>query len=480
MSRVKFSKSILLILILLITMLPSVQVKADEVSIAVSPSKVVDEHIDYGQEKEYSFYLANKSTGDSTKTLNLLTTTKVTNEFGEEVDLDLIKSDPSEFSVGQENQQEVKVTVSIPKGVEDKLPSGYYNFYVEFVQKALNLNEGSEQVGALAVPISVFVGSEDDYNKLKGDFAVTNSYLDLGGKPQTFFSICKSYFIKSLNPLNWWSNISDICNRPYFNIGKRTRDGRFTEQVLDLNDDFYVDLSKVATTHKMLMTDRNYVLYNKDDLNQPLQNCKNNGSSINVTLSNNHKVVIECNPNSSSTIFDQIKALANLNPNATLGDLFETIQVPCNKNYYKSIPILTTLVQNEGNMPLTLKGTYSTFCNTSNLIAEGEFISATIGIDDSKEVKTSIGSDTLSKGNYLVKESLTFRKKSEENNYNFKVGEKRKIILICQVIFILLYLVLIILLVKFIKKFIKNKNGGAPDEEENNNGFDDSDVIDEP
>lgn len=467
----------------MITMLPNVQVKADEVSIAVSPSKLVDEHLDYGQEKTYSFFLANKSTGDSTKLLNILTTTKITDEFGQDVDLDLIKADPSEFSVEQENQQEVKVTVSIPKGIENKLPSGYYNFYVEFAQKALNLNEGSEQVGALAVPISVFVGSEDDYNKLKGDFTVTNSYLDLGGKPQTIFSICKSYFIKSLNPLNWWSNISDICNRPYFNIGKKIRDGRFTDQVLDINDDFYVDLSKVATTHKLFMTDRNYVLYNKDDLNQPLKNCKNNSSNITITLSNNHKVVIECNPNSSSTIFDQIKALANLNTNATLSDLFETIQVPCNKNYYKSMPILTTLVKNEGNMPLTLKGTYSTYYNTSNLIAEGEFISPTVIVNESKEVKTSIVSDTLNKGNYLVKESLTFRKKSEENNYNFKVEEKRKIILICQIIFILFYLVLILLLIRLIKKLIKDKNGGTQDEEEKDNDSitsDDSDVIDEP
>ena len=171
------------------SLVPSVDAGAVDLSTAVSPSKIVDQQVDYGQSKTYKINAANKSSDLPDMTLKNKINIEVgmEDEYGDQIDCSkFVTIDKTEFNLAPENEDFVNLTIS-PTNPEE-LPEGNYKVYVDFVQQPIEGLPMSNQTNVIRVPLLVFIGNENDYNSRSCDFRIANVDFDLSGKKTTIIN----------------------------------------------------------------------------------------------------------------------------------------------------------------------------------------------------------------------------------------------------------------------------------------------------
>lgn len=431
-------------------LIPSIPTKALEVGMAVSPSKVYDEQLDYGESKEFTFFVANKSKdlpeGSSNMTINI--EPSIEDEFGQEVENPsrFISFDVDQVTVDVEKEAKVKATIKVPEN-SDELLAGNYSFYVKFVQNPIEGLSITDQTSALRVPVMLYVGSEEDYNNFDVDFTVIDSHVTIGkGESTTVLNECLENCRKVLNPFNTLDVIRTINETPNYVFKK---DGK---TILDLSDKAFVSLDKVIVESEKDLDDRHYVVCPKEWFNESIMTCKNNKTSISISLENSEELIINGKPSSIAYVYEQIKTLAKENPNATVSDLAKILKVPSNVNFEKEEPILNCKLENGSDISVTLKGQYTLKKNGSEEVAKDKLTSPSIKPGESEDLNYILTTKNLSDGDYELTGDLKFRNESQDVSSNFTVKSERQIIIASVIIFEIFYIAIVLGIIIFVIK----------------------------
>lgn len=417
----------------------SVPTNAANISLAVSPSKIYNQQIDYGATKDFSFYIANKSDNSNGKSANMTITTDIEAEDsnGRAIDTkNIAKCNISKFDINVNEEKKINIKLSIPAECKQDIPEGNYIFYVIFKQTSVNGFSLGSQVSAIKVPMYIFIGNKAHFTAKKINFKVNDNYIDFSEKPQSILGYSLHYIKRCLNPLNVQNELIDILNKPVFNFSCNKKSDN---QQVDINNDFYTELSKVATTHKSFVSSKKYVYYKAKDINQKIAKCYNYSDHILIQLKNKDTIKISCNVNEISAIYNQITALAYNKQNITLEDFMAHIQVPKDSNYTKVYPTLVSTIKSESDIPIVLQETFSTTKNNISKIAQNTMTTATIKENEVKDIKSIIASSNLTSGQYNVKGTYSIKNHVEKFDLTFKIRQQRIVIFIIVLIFNTLY-----------------------------------------
>ena len=331
------------------------------------------------------------------------------------------------------------------------MPSGNYRFYVDFEQTSVDGLSFGNQTNTLRVPMYIFIGTMDDYNKQVIGYDIINNSIDTNGKNTTLFKEVLTGIKKLINPLNTITVFKDIINEPLYNFeGKNTN-------VFDFNNTFYTLMKDVATTSDKL-TDTKYIKYNQDSLNKKIARAVKDNNVMNITLENEEIISIELRNDTVLKLEEQLINISKSSSgNVTLETLMNTLQVPKNKNYYIPKAFLVNTVKNSGNIPMVIKGKFDVFYNNFDKVTEGEINSSTILQNETSNIKTAIDKDDYIKGVYNISGIVKGKSITNEINQSFSVGSQRYIIIISLSVFLILYYLGIIFLIKYLFKRNKNK-----------------------
>lgn len=463
---------LLLAFLLIFTIIPVKQVKAMDISLAVNNSKIYDENIKQGESKTYTLGFANKSTNITKKeyeTLNIDIKAVAKDNNGKEIkDIDNIVSlSKTTSSLKVEELDTVDATINIPENYED----GYYIFTICFIMQPIEGLGSISQVNEIDVPIYIFVGDHSKWNNKTIKYSILDNYLIYGDEPTTVLKESLNSFINCLNPIKIPSTFKDIKNKPIYNF--ETKNG----QILDVNSNIYTKLKNVTTTGTV--SDIKYVKYNKNNLNKKVANVKIKGNKITISLENDKKIEVPLKANSLVYVKQQLEALLNqTDTTIDLQYLFDNLNVPCNKNYDRTYPILATTIKNNGDTYLTVKGNYSLYKDGELIkinvggqegdIDKGTICSPTIEIGGKNTIKNLVTSNQLLNGEYTIKVNLNTEKApqniTKNFSYSFTVKSYRQYVIILTIIMLaILYLLIAIILYLLLKKrypklLVKNNN----------------------
>lgn len=462
---------LLLAFLLLFTIIPVKQAKAMDISLAVNNSKIYDENIMQGESKTYTLGFANKSANVTKKeyeTLSIDIKAMAKDNNGKEIkNIDnIISLSKTSSSLKIEEIDTVDATISIPKDYED----GYYVFTICFIMQPIEGLGSISQTNEIDVPIYVFVGDHSKWSNKEVKYSVLDNYLIYGDEPTTILKESLNSFVKCLNPIKIPSTFKDIKNKPIYNF--KTKNG----QILDVNSNIYTKLKNVVTTGKT--SDTKYVKYNKEYLNKKVANVKIGGNKITILLENDKKIEVPLKANSLVYVRQQLEALLNQSDIIVdLQYLFDNLNVPCNKNYDRTYPILATTIQNNGDTYLTVKGDYSLYkdgeltkinVGQDGDIEKGTICSPTIETGGKSTIKNLVTSNQLLNGEYTIKVNLNTEKApqniTKSFSYSFTVKSYRQYVIILTIIMLaILYLLIAIILYLLLKKhypklLIKNNN----------------------
>lgn len=462
---------LLLAFLLLFTIIPVKQAKAMDISLAVNNSKIYDENIMQGESKTYTLGFANKSANVTKKeyeTLSIDIKAMAKDNNGKEIkNIDnIISLSKTSSSLKIEEIDTVDATISIPKDYED----GYYIFTICFIMQPIEGLGSISQTNEIDVPIYVFVGDHSKWSNKEVKYSVLDNYLIYGDEPTTILKESLNSFVKCLNPIKIPSTFKDIKNKPIYNF--KTKNG----QILDVNSNIYTKLKNVVTTGKT--SDTKYVKYNKEYLNKKVANVKIGGNKITILLENDKKIEVPLKANSLVYVRQQLEALLNQSDIIVdLQYLFDNLNVPCNKNYDRTYPILATTIQNNGDTYLTVKGDYSLYkdgeltkinVGQDGDIEKGTICSPTIETGGKSTIKNLVTSNQLLNGEYTIKVNLNTEKApqniTKSFSYSFTVKSYRQYVIILTIIMLaILYLLIAIILYLLLKKhypklLIKNNN----------------------
>ena len=448
-----FNKTFLLTMIIFIILnLNNLYVSAAQVSFAISPSKIYDQQINLGESKQFVFNVANKSVGvtdESLKNMKISMESHLEDEYGESITNNIVTFDNENLTIKPDEVQKVTATVKIP----NDMIQGNYKLSIDFVQAPMEGLFG-EQTNVISVPIFVFIGTTDEYSKMKVDYSVGKSYLSYNTENTTLFKESIKDCIKVLNPFNTVSTIKDIIYRPTYNFVKNKTDR------IDINNDIYTNLENVMTTRKHT-SDFKYVYYKKSWLNKKILHSSKSANKITLTLEGDISLEIKGTDNSLNEIHAQLSTIAQKNKedSITLSALAKELIVPKNYKYSKLTPYLVTKVTSHSDIPITLTGTYKTIKNNSKTVLEGEIFSPTIEPNKTEEIKNLISKEDLTEGVYSINGSFSIRNISKDFSYKFSVTSLRYIVLIVVIIFILIYYYIIYRIIKWLlqKKVISLK-----------------------
>ena len=443
-------KKVLTLSVIAGLLVPSIPTKALEVGMAVSPSKVYDEQLDYGESKEFTFFVANKSKdlpeGSSNMTISI--EPSIEDEFGQEVENPsrFISFDVDQVTVDVEKEAKVKATIKMPDSSEELL-AGNYSFYVKFIQNPIEGLSISDQTSALRVPVMLYLGSEEDYNSFDVDFTVIDSHVTVGKvEPTTVLNECLANCKKVLNPFRTLDVIRDIIERPNYVF---KADGK---TILDLSDKAFVQLDNVIVENEKDLGDRQYVVCPKEWFKESIMTCKNNKTSISISLENSEELTINGKPSSIAYVYEQIKTLAQDNPNATVSDLAKTLKVPSNVNFEKEETILNCELENGSDISVTLKGQYTLKKNGTEEVAKDKLTSPSIKPGESGELNYILTTKDLSDGDYELTGDLKFRNESQDLSNKFTVKSERQIIIASVILFEVFYIAIILGIIIFVFK----------------------------
>lgn len=461
LKRFKKLVSVLGVGFILVSLVPSVDAGAVDLSTAVSPSKIVDQQVDYGQSKTYKINAANKSSDLPDMTLKNKISIEVgmEDEYGDQIDCSkFVTIDKTEFNLAPENEDFVNLTIS-PTNPEE-LPEGNYKVYVDFVQQPIEGLPMSNQTNVIRVPLLVFIGNENDYNSRSCDFRIANVDFDLSGKKTTIineiFDGCK----KVLNPFKIVKTVKEVKDTPSYLF--KTKKGL----VADINNQIgsLTNLRNVMSNSESSLTNSKYVYCKDEWLNESVKRASKVDEGIEIVVGEDDKISIPCSSDSCSTIFNQIQNIARTNKNCTLSELSNDLQVPNVKGVSKEYPTLVIDLENCGEVAVTAKGNYTLTYNDSEEISNNNIVTPTVAPNSTEEVKDVVTNKSLSSGNYQINGKLVFREISKDFNFNFKVDSLRIWVIIGIIVFFILYIAIILAIIIYILRKLFSKTPKIVDE----------------
>ena len=429
------------------TLIPSSDANAVDLSTAVSPSKISDQQIDYGESKTFKIFGANKSKDlpDMSLKNDISIEVSVEDEYGDKVDCDgLVSIDKNKFSLAPENEDCVNVTVT-PKSSES-VPEGDYKVYVDFIQKPIEWLPMNNQTNVIRVPILVFIGNKEDYNSRECDFIVSDVDLLLGGEKTTVFKEIVNGCKKVLNPLKIVSAIDYVREHPNYLF--KTKDGL----VADINNSAgsSVSLRDVMVNSEDKLSNSQYVYCTDSALNKSVKSCKKCEDEVLIILEDDETISISCSDVSGTSIFSQIQNIARSTKNCTLSELATKLEVPSLKNFSKENPTLQITLENKGQVAVTAKGDYKLTLNSSEEICNNTVVTPTLYPEESCELQDVLTSKSLSNGEYSVDGVLKFRDLEKPFNLKFSVNSLRVWVIVGIIVFFILYITIILIIIIYI------------------------------
>lgn len=467
-SVLKNKKIILTLLALFIFLAMPTNVFADELSFAVSPSKVVDYRIEPGETKQITFSVGNKSIfpeehveKNELYKFEIDITATLEDSDGLEIDLtNIISFDKKTLKCAPKEADKLIATISIPENFERNA----YKLYVNFTRKPVS---GIEDLNTVAystvkVPVFIFVGNEDEFNKLKTDYEPSKFYMDFGQDGKTFTERILENLKKlcTINPIKIIDTFKDIQYRPINNITKN----KGTENeilVVDVNDSLIVNLSGVTTTNKV--NQWKYVKVSSEQLSQPIATVNFKEDKVEFILKNNDLIVVEGTSNTISLIKKQINnILKSIKSEPLLSELFNQIKVPINKNYNIFTYSAFVEIKNIGEKDVHVSSELSLLKDNSSLVGSGVLKTLTIPINKSENINIPLNiNSTLSSGNYHLKGNFLGGTVNKVSDYKYEVDTRlsEKILIVTLVLYLLI-IILILIFIKSIFKLIKKYKKG--------------------
>lgn len=438
--------SIFSLMVLIIPQVNLVPALAGEVGIAVSPSKLYDQQIDVGETRQFTFSAKNSSSlVEGASDLHVDLKASIFNEFGEEItNAGVVTLGKSSMDLPFGKADSVVATVSIPEGFEN----GSYVIYTDFIFKSVNVNSPILQTNVISVPLYLYVGDRSKFEAMDLDFEIIENHLDY--EKTTVLKETLSSFVSCINPLKIKDVYKGIITRPAYLF---TKDGK---EFLDINSNITTKLKNVVTHKERGLSDWKYVYCPKEDKSSTVGSIAASGNQLALSLENGSSVIIDCSTGNLENVEKQITSIRKANPNSTLNDLLENVEVPINKTYYKKLPVLVSTIKSLSPIPITITGKFTNTRNYSNLLYSAEVFSPTILPNEVGEFKNNISDKDLAKGDYLIEGKFNVRAKSHDLVHSFEVGNLRnQILLPLTLLLIVTYSISFLVIRLIIRKFRK-------------------------
>lgn len=445
-----------------------VEAFADELSFAVSPSKIVDYRIEPGQSKDIVFSVGNKSIfpADQTEKKELYKfkiEVSAVLEDSEGIEMDttnIVKFNKTILECKPSEMDKTTLSINIPKDFEKNA----YKLYIKFTRQPVSGIEDTQNktYSVIKVPIYLFVGNEDEFNKLKSDYEVTKFYMDFGQDNKTFtnriFDNLKELI--SLNPLKVIDTFKDIKHKPVYTIIKN-KDKSDETIVADVNNNLMVNINDVVTDSKG--TNWKYVLASNSQLSQNVNNVLFNDNSVEFVLDNEDVIVVEGTTKTINFIKNQINNILNsINGTPVLSDLFSKIKVPINKNYDILDYSAFVEIKNTGEKDVHVASEVSLIKDNASDIGVGILKPLTIPLGNTETINIPITVDgALTTGDYRFNANFLAGKINKTTNYNYQIDTQlsEKIFFTTLITYCLLILMLIVIIKIIISSFTKYKKG---------------------
>lgn len=451
-----------LLLGLLLTMF-SVNAFADELSFAVSPSKIVDYRIEPGETKEIVFSAGNKSIfpEDHVDKYDLYKFKIDVSATLEDMDgtvidtTNIIKFNKDSLECKPKEADKVTATISIPEDFERNAYKMYVNFTRQPVAGIEDVSNTTYSV--IKVPVYIFVGDESEFSKLKADYEVEKFYMDFGqdGKSFTDRVVSNLKQLITVNPVKVVDTFKDIKHRPVQNV---TKNGVLT---VDVNNNLMVSINDVTTSKKA--TNWKYVIVNSDQLSQTVSNIEFKDTSVEFVLSNGETVVVEGTNKTVLFIKSQINnILGTIKGNPVLSDLFNQIKVPVNKTYDIFTYSTFSQIKNTGEKDVHVGAMLSLLKDNSTNMGEGELKPLTVALGKSEHINTPMAmKGSLTSGDYKVTGNFTAGKINKTESFSYKVDTqlRNKIFFVTLAIYLLI-IVLVLIIIKLLLGLLKKYKKG--------------------
>lgn len=419
--------------------------------LGVSPASIYDEQLDYGQSKQFTFTVANETYNYEGKPADINVSAILEDEYGEQIDSEnMITFDKTKINVEPNTEVKVVATITLK---DKKVEPGNYKFYIAFSMKIDNVGVGS-QTSVIRVPVSIFFGDAESYQKAKVDYELLDAYVAFDEKRTTVVKESFNDCLKLINPLNTLEVFRDIQYRPIFNFKELTSN----ESKLDINNSIMTTLRKVSTKGKI--NDFKYVHYDESQLDKKITNMKLNSDGLELWLDNKgkNKVKVNCNGEMASSVYQSIYKYLKENKasgNYTLDQWMDIITVPRNRYYSKKYPTLYATCQNNSEIPVTLKCSCTLLKNGEFFVKDEDdqavrFTSSTIPSGRSGKIVQIVTKDDLTEGMYEVKYDAKFRDLTKDGSLKFEVKSQRGIVKIVCIIFMVVYYYLIYRIIKWL------------------------------
>ena len=424
--------------------------------LGVSPASIYDEQLDYGESKVFTFKVANETYNYSGKPADINVSAVLENEYGEEIDSEnMITFDKTKINVEPNTEVKVNATITLK---DKKVESGNYKFYITFSMKIDNVGVGS-QTSVIRVPVSIFFGDKETYQKAKVDYDLLDAYVAFDEERTTVIGESFHDCVKLINPLNTFDVFRDISYRPIFNF----KELGSNESRLDINNSIMTTLRRVSTQGKT--NDFKYVHYEKSQLNKKITNMKLNSDGLELWLDSKgeDKVYVNCNGDMASSIYQSVYKYLTENKqsgNYTLDQWMDIITVPRNRYYKKKYPTFYATCKNNSEIPVTLTCKSQIFKDGVLFSKEDEsdkddngelkFTSGTIASGKEGKIVQIISKKELTEGMYEVKYNAKFRTLEKDGSLKFEVKQQRQIVKIVCIVFMIVWYYLIYRIIKWL------------------------------
>lgn len=459
---------------LLLGVLPSVDTEADQLSFAVSPSKVTDLVLDKGDSHELSFTVGNRSVfpSEDVDKFNLYNFKiemfcEIENQYGVFIDsTGIVSFNKDWLSCRPKETDSVNVNLTIP---DDFVP-GSYTFYINFKRYPI---EGLEDVGAVTysviqVPIYVFIGDSEAYSKLNFDYEIESLSVDFGVEVSTINNLVENNLksLVTINPFKVVNNFKNILQSPVYVVYKKI--GEEYRQFVDVNDNFMVNLNSVVTTKDV--NDWKYVLV--DDSQRDLNVSKINfDKGVEFILEDDSSVIIEVNEEIRNNVQEQLNSIVQeIEGSPKLSYLLDKLKVPVNRTYNLTTELINVNLVNTGDSDIHVDGKFSLTKDNMDL-EEREVLSAiTLRYNGGEALSIPISQLTFrGDGDYTLAGTFNGHDKVKNISHDFTMdGSIRyKIFGITLLVYVVVLTSTVILMISLYKLFKNKKNTNEEEDDLN-------------
>lgn len=444
----------------------TLNVHADEINFAVSPSKVVNMVIEPGKSETVKFKVGNRSVFPANQEekndlyeIVVMVDAQIVGSDGLPVKNDgIVKiSNPILKAKPNKKASETSVTIDIPRDFE----KNSYRVDIIFTRKPIKGVEDTTNTSAITsikVPIYMGVGKPSEYAKLKTDYDVKDFNIDLGETSTVFkYALNNLKELITLNPFKVYDVFSSIDEKDVYVVNKN---GKVTVDVLS---GIYTEMRN-AVTYTDKTTENKYIKIRDIDENKEVSNIFFEDKLVKFALSDGTNINISCHNKVRDNIRNQINNLIkehNLSK-PRLRFFLDNLMVPSNKNFnildYKANMKIENTGEKENfisaNLYLKKDSTYEVGRQKVELltIMKGETVDLSMPLDISSEITS---------GSYsLLGEFIDIKNNIKTENFTFAVDlELDKTIFMLTLGLYILAIALIILIIYIIYIILKGKKG---------------------